>query len=120
MACAKSPQRLLLHRLASRPKPPVFGTDLRQLPGLLHIARSLSARLPMQLLLYRQIPHIPRVPAVRQQSLFLLRGWQQSKPRHTRTVTATTDNPAPRRAAPLGVSFLPQLKSRVSSRMKHS
>jgi hypothetical protein len=56
---------------------------------------------------------------MRQQRLLLLRGWQQSKPRHTRTVTATTDNPGPSTPARPGTGFLPRLKSRVSSRRKH-
>ena len=112
-------QRLLLHRLASGPKPRVVGAGLRQLRGLLNVVGSLAPRLPVLLLLHRQIPDIPRIPAMRYQPLLLLRGWQQSKPRHTRTVTGTTDNLAPSTAAPLGVSFLPQLKSRVSSGMKH-
>ena len=88
------PKRLLLHRLTPGTKPRVLGAGLRQLPALLQIAGSLAARLPVLLLLHRQIPHIPRIPAVQQQRLLLLRGRQQSKPRHTRNVTATTDNPA--------------------------
>jgi hypothetical protein len=47
----------------------------------------------MLLLLDRQIPHVPRVPAMRQQRLLLLTDGQQPKPRHTRTVTINTDNP---------------------------
>jgi hypothetical protein len=56
--------------------------------------------LPMPLLLHRQIPHIPRIPAVPQQCLLLLRGWQQSKPRHVRTVTASADTPGSQHASP--------------------
>src|SRR6476660_7331754 len=41
------PQRLLLHRLTSSPKPPVLGPGLRQLRSLLDIAGSLAALLPM-------------------------------------------------------------------------
>ena len=87
------PQRLLLHGLTPGTKPPVRGADLRQLRSLLDIARSLTARLPMLLLLHRQIPHIPRIPAVPQQRLLLLRARQQPEPRHIRKVTSTTDIP---------------------------
>jgi len=111
------PQRLLLHRLTSSPKPPVLGASLRQLRGLLQIPGSLATRLPMLLLLHRQIPHIPRVPTMRQQCLLLLRSRQQPKPRHIRTVTTDTDIPSPSTPAPLGISFL-GLKSRISSRKK--
>ena len=112
------PQRLLLHRLTPGPKPRIFGTGLRQLRTLLDIAGSLAARLPVLLLLHRQIPHIPRIPAVRQQCLLLLRGRQQSEPRHIRTVTADTDIRGRSTSAPLGIGFLPGLKSRVSSRRR--
>jgi hypothetical protein len=87
------PQRLLLYCLTSRPKPRVLGACLRQLRALLQIARSPAAWPPVLLLLHRQIPHIPRIPAVRQQSLLLLRGGQQPKSGHIRTVSATTDIP---------------------------
>jgi hypothetical protein len=66
------PQCLLLHRLTSGTKPRVFSAGLGQLRALLHIARGFAARLPVPLLLDRQIPHIPRVPAVPQQRLLLL------------------------------------------------
>ena len=88
------PQRLLLHRLTSGAKPLELGSGLGQLRTLLQIAGSLSARPPVLLLLDRQIPHIPRVSAVRRQYLLLLRRRQQAEPRHNRTVTATTDAPA--------------------------
>ena len=61
------PQRLLLHGLTAGTKPRVLGAGLGQLRGPLDVAGSLTARLPMLLLLHRQIPHIPRIPAVRQQ-----------------------------------------------------
>ncbi len=85
------PQRLLLHRLTAGTKPPVLGARVRQLRGLLDIAGRLAARLPVLLLLYRQIPHKARVPAVRQQCLLLLSGRQQTKSGHIR-ITATTDS----------------------------
>jgi hypothetical protein len=114
----KIPQRLLLHRLTSGPKPRVLGAGLRQLRGLLHIPRSRPTRLPVLLLLHRQIPHIPRVPAVRQQPLLLLSSRQQSKPRHSRTVTTDTDIPGPSTPAPLEIGYLPRLKSRSSNRRR--
>jgi hypothetical protein len=112
------PQRLLLHRLTAGTKPPVLGPSLRQLRSLLQIARSLAARLPVQLLLHRQIPHKPRIPAVPQQCLLLLRSRHQPKPRHTRTVTTDTDIPGPSTPAPLEIGFLPRLMSRVPSRRR--
>ena len=87
------PQRLLLHGLTAGTKPPVLGAGLGQLRDLLDVAGSLAPRLPMLLLLHRQIPHIPRIAAVRQQCLHLLSDGQQPKPRHIRTVTTTTDIP---------------------------
>ena len=111
-------QRLLLHCLAPGPKPRVLGAGLRQLGGLLPIAGSLAARLPVLLLLDRQVPDIPRISAVRQQRLLLVRGRQQSKPRHIRTVTATTDIGGRRTPAPVGISLVPGPKLRVSSRRR--
>ena len=87
------PERLLLDRLTPRTKPRVLGAGFRQLRALLTVAGSLATRLPVLLLIYRQIPYIPRIPAVTQQRLFLLRSRQQPKPRHIRTVTTPTDTP---------------------------
>jgi hypothetical protein len=66
------PQCLLLYRLTSGTKPRVLSAGLGQLRALLHIARGFAARLPVPLLLDRQIPHIPCVPAVPQQRHLLL------------------------------------------------
>jgi hypothetical protein len=112
------PQRLLLHSLTPGAKPPILGADFRQLRGLLDIARSLKPRSPMLLLLHRQIPHIPGIPAMRQQRLLLLRGRQQPEPRHTRNVTTDTDNRCRSTPATLGIGFLPGPMSRVSSRRR--
>ena len=112
-------QRLLLHRLTPGPKPRVLGAGFRQLRTLLHIAGSLAARLPMLLLLHRQIPHIPRISTVRQQHFLLLGSGQQSKPRHIRTVTTTTDIPGVSTHGALATGFIPRLRFRVSSRRKH-
>jgi hypothetical protein len=112
------PQRLQLHRLTPGTKPRVLGARLSQLRRLLYIARSYAARLPVPLLLHRQIPYISRVPAVRPQGFFLVNSRHQPKPRHVRTVTATTDIPSRKSRAPLGIGFLPGLKSRVSSQRR--
>ena len=87
------PQRLLLHGLTAGTKPRVLGAGLGQLRGLLDVAGSLAARLPMLLLLHRQIPHKTRIAAVRQQCLLLRRSRQQPEPRHICTLTLTTDIP---------------------------
>ena len=101
------PQRLLLHRLTSGPKPWVFGAGLRQLRTLLQIAGSLSAGPPVHLLLHRQIPHIPRIPAMRREHLLLLGSRQQTETRHIRTVTATTDTPAQSTSVPFAIDPAP-------------
>ena len=58
------PQRLLLHRLRTGRQPLVFGARGGQLRALLVVARRATARLPMLLLLDRQIPHVPGVAAM--------------------------------------------------------
>jgi hypothetical protein len=55
---------------------------------------------------------------VRPQGFLLVNSRQQPKPRHVRTVTATTDIPSRSSRAPLGIGFLPGLKSRVSSQRR--
>jgi hypothetical protein len=107
------PQRLLLHRLTPGAKPRILGAGLRQLRTLLQIARSLASALPMLLLLDGQIPHVPRISAVGQQCLFLLRGRQQPEPRHTRTLTTDTDIRGPAKLAPVRAGLLLSLKSAV-------
>jgi hypothetical protein len=96
----------LLHRLTPGTKPRVLSTGLCQLRGLLLIAGSLAFRLPVHVLLYRNVPHIPRIPTMRQQRLLLLRSRQQSKPRHIRTLTTATDKPARSESAPCGNAYL--------------
>jgi hypothetical protein len=85
------PQRLLLHCLTPSTEPRVFRAGFRQLRALRNVTGSCTARLPVLLLLHREIPHVPRVPAMRQQGFLLLRGRQQPEPRHIRTVITTTD-----------------------------
>jgi hypothetical protein len=53
------PQRLLLHRLTRRTKPPVLGAGLGQLRTLLVVAGRVASRPPILLLLDGQVPHIP-------------------------------------------------------------
>ena len=91
-------QRLLLRRLTPSTKPRILGPCLGQLRSLFQIAGSLAPRLPMPLLLHRQIPDVPRIPAMSQQLLLLLRSRHQSEPRHSRTITTDTDSP--RRCTP--------------------
>jgi hypothetical protein len=111
------PQRLLLNCLTPSTEPPVLGAGLRQLRSLLYVAGSLAPRLPVLLLLHRQIPHVPRIPAVLQQCLLLVRSGQESEARHIRTVTTDTDIRGRCTPAPLVFGCL-RLKRNVSSRRR--
>ena len=93
MACAKSRSACCCTVWLPARSQCTLGADLGQLSRLRDVARSLAARLPMLLLLHRQIPHKPRVAAMRQQHLFLLTVGQQPKSRHSRTLSTTTDIP---------------------------
>ena len=110
------PERLLLHRLTASPKPFILGTGLRQLRGLLSVAGSLPAGLPVLLLLDRQVPHIPSISAVRRQDLLLLGCRHEAEPRHNRTVIITTDISDDRIPATLGIGSIPGSLSPVSNR----
>jgi hypothetical protein len=112
------PQRLLLHRLTPGTKPGVLGARLRQLRRLLDIVGSPAPRLPVLLLLYRQIPHIPRITAMRHQCLLLLRGGQQPEPGHTRTVKADTDIPDEAGQPHSGDWCPPRTEIKISSRKR--
>ena len=111
------PQRLLLHGLRPGRQPVVLGPGLRQLSALLDVARRLTLRMPVLPLLRRQIPHISRIPTVRQQSLLLLMSRQQPEPRHNRTVTTDTDIRGLAARARLGIGF-PAQKSGATSRRR--
>lgn len=87
------PQRLLLHGLRPGRQPREGGASLGQLRCLFVIARRLTARPPKPLLLHRQIPHEPGLPAMLGQRHHLLSSGQQPVTRHTRTITTPTDNP---------------------------
>ncbi len=80
------PQRLLLHRLRPSPQPAALGTRLSQLPTLFSKPRWVAAatKRPHPPLLSRQVPHIPRVPALLEQQSFLLRGRCEAVPGHER------------------------------------
>ena len=85
------PQRLLLHRLRPSRQPPVFGAGSGQLCALLVVAGRAATRLPMLLLLDRQIPHIPGMAATLSQPRYLLSSRKQPIPRHTENLAPTTD-----------------------------
>ena len=85
------PQRLLLHGLRAGRQPLVFGARRRQLRAPLVVARRAAARLPMPLLLDRQIPHIPGVAAMLSQNRRLLSSRKQPISRHTENLAPTTD-----------------------------
>ena len=106
------PQRLLLHRVRPGRQPLVFGTDLGQLRRLLVVTRGAAARLPQLLLLYGQIPHKPRMPAMLQQDHLLGWCWQQSEPRHTRKVATGTDTKRHCKPARAGIGVPPRHKCR--------
>jgi hypothetical protein len=85
------PQRLLLHPLGPRRKPSELSSGLGQLPGLLGVPRrTRPPRPPMQMLLTREIPHIPGVRAMLQQH-HLLNGRGLKPEPHAKTLTTTTD-----------------------------
>ena len=85
------PQRLLLHRLGAGRQPLVFGARGGQLRTLLVVVRRATARLPMLLLLDRQIPYVPGVAAMLSQSRRLLSSRKQPISGHTEKLTPTTD-----------------------------
>jgi hypothetical protein len=103
-------QRLLLHGLRAGREPVVFGTGLGQLCALLAITRSMTSRLPKQLLLDGQVPYEPGMPAMLHQHHLLSRCWQQPKPRHTRKVTAATDTNEKSRPMQAGIGVPPRHK----------
>jgi hypothetical protein len=86
------PQALLLHRLRPGRQPVLFGAGRRQLGTLLVITRRPAARLPVPLLLDRQIPHKPGMATVFGQHCRLLRAGKQPKPAHSNNLGKTTDN----------------------------
>lgn len=84
------PQRLLLHRLRPCAQPGELGPGFGQLPTLLHTARRrCPTRLPMLVLLYRQVPDKAGMPAVLQQPGFLCWRRQQAIAAHQQQCSRT-------------------------------
>jgi hypothetical protein len=101
------PQRLLLHRLRARRQPIVFCAGRGQLRALLVVDTRAVARLPMRLLLDRQIPHVPGMAAMLGQPRHLSSRPKQPVSRHTHNVTTYTDT------TPKGeVAFPPPAKAK--------
>jgi hypothetical protein len=86
------PPGLLLHHLGACGQPRVLCSCLRKLPTLLQIARrTLAARVPMLMLLHREIPYVPGMSTVVLQHCFLRRGGEQPVPGHTNILSITAD-----------------------------
>ena len=74
-------QRLLLYHLGAGSQPRVLSPRLRELPTLLQVTRSARpARMPVRVLLDREVPHVPGVRAVVPQHRFLGGGGEQPVP----------------------------------------
>jgi hypothetical protein len=85
------PQRLLLYHLGARAQPLMRGAGSGKLPTLLQITGSaLAARVPVRMLLDRQIPNEPGVGAVVSQHCLLGGRGKQAVPGHTNTVATNT------------------------------
>ena len=88
------PQGLLLHHLATRAKPDVFGASGGELTALLHPAgRVATAGPPPGLLFDCEIPYIPGVRTVIPQNAFLGGRRVQPVTRHANTLASATDIP---------------------------
>ena len=85
-------QRLLLHHLGALREPRELCAGGGELPALLQVARpTRAARAPVRVLLDRKIPHVPGVAAVVPQDDLLRGRRNQPIPRHTNTLSETTD-----------------------------
>src|SRR5262249_2637255 len=93
------PQRLLLYSLRPCCQPLVFGGGRCQLSALLVVAGRLAVRLPVLMLLDRQVPHIPGMATVFDQHHCLLSSRKQPITRHPCNLTVITDNPLKEDAA---------------------
>ena len=90
----KVPQRLLLDRLGSVGQPGVLRPRLGELPTLLQVAwRARPARMPVRVLLYCKVPHVPGMGAVLAQHSLLGGRGAQPISRHPNTLAITTDIP---------------------------
>src|SRR5512146_2676046 len=86
------PQRLLLHHLRACPQPVMLCPRLSELSALLQVARRAHpARTPVRMLLDREIPHVAGMGAVLPQNHFLGGCEGQPIPRHTNTLSTSTD-----------------------------
>jgi hypothetical protein len=105
------PQRLLLHHLGSCGQPRVLCAGGGELPALFQVAgRAVAARVPVLVLLYGQVPHVPGVGAVVLQHRFLSGRGEQPVPGHTNTLAITADI-----SWEVKRRFLPGLTARVST-----
>jgi hypothetical protein len=88
----KVPQCLLLHCLGASGQPRMLVADHRELPTLLHVAWSTpTARMPVQVLLDREVPHVPGVRAVVPQHGFLGGPGKEAIPVHANILSITAD-----------------------------
>jgi hypothetical protein len=82
-----------------------------ELSALLKIAgRVRPARMPVSMLLDREVPHVPGVRAMTLQHCLLGGRGKQPVPRHANTIATATDIPGEVRRR-----FLPGLKARISA-----
>ncbi len=97
--------------LGARSQPRVLGAGGGELPTLLHVTRrALPARVPVRVLLNREVPHIPGMGAVVPQHRLLGGRREQPVPGHTNTLSADTDI-----SGEVMRRCLPGLKARVST-----
>jgi hypothetical protein len=85
-------QRLLLNNARASGQPGVLRPRLGELSALLKVAwRARPAGVPMRMLLYRQVPYVSGVGAMVSQHSLLSGGGKQPVPRHTNTLSTSTD-----------------------------
>jgi hypothetical protein len=88
---ARGASQSLLHRLRPGRQPIVLAASRSQLSTLLVVPGPAAPRLPVQLLLDRQVPHKPGMATMLAQHHRLLSGGKQPISRHPGNPTATTD-----------------------------
>jgi hypothetical protein len=102
------PERLLLYCLGAVPQPLVLCPGQGQLSALLQVVGCAPpARMPVLVLLDRQVPHVPGVRAVNPQHRLLGSRGEQSVAGHTNTLAMITDI-----SEEVKRRFLPRLKAR--------
>ena len=88
----KIPQGLLLHHLGACAQPRVLRAGFGELTALLQVAWSaLAARMPVLVLLDREVPHVSGVGAMALQHRFLSGRGAQAIPGHTNILANITD-----------------------------